>query len=318
MKIKNKIITACLTASAAVSSIMLLNKWIFLSSDKGVLPRNRLYYNWRFGSVSYRVSGKGKPLLLIHDLLPGSNDAEWNPIIEKLSASHMVYSLDLLGFGRSDKPAITYTNYLYVQLITDFIKSVIGRRTDVIASGSSSSIAVMSCCNDNSLFDRMILVNPDSPKKAGQIPDHHSKMQKLLIDCPIIGTLLYNIMMSRLFLSKEFTKHYFSSRLCFYKELLCSFHEAAHLGGSSSKYIYSSIIGNYTNFSFSHKISEIDNSLLLIGGAMEESISDTIQYYKELNPAIENAYLKGCRHFPQIEKPEDFLQLCQIFLSSTI
>ncbi len=317
MKIKNKIITACLTTSAAISSVALLNKWIFLSSDKGILPRNRLSYNWRFGSVSYRVSGNGKPLLLIHDLIPGNSDIEWNSIINKLSDSHTVYSLDLLGFGRSDKPAITYTNYLYVQLITDFIKSIIGRRTDVIASGSSSSIAVMSCCNDTSLFDRIILVNPDSPKKAGLIPDKHSKIQKFLIDCPVIGTLLYNIMMSKSFLKKDFLEHYISSAY-FYKDLLCSFHEAAHLGGSYSKYVYSSIVGNYTNFSFSHKISEIDNSLLLIGGAMEESITETIQYYKELNPALENTYIRGSRHFPQIEKPEDFLQLCQIFLSSAI
>lgn len=317
MKVNNKIITACLTASAAVSSIVLLNKWIFLSSNKGLLPRNRFSYDWRFGSISYHVSGKGKPLLLIHDLLPGSSDIEWNSLVEKLSISHTIYSLDLLGFGRSDKPAITYTNYLYVQLITDFIKSVIGRRTDVIASGSSSSVAVMSCCNDHALFDRMILVNPDSPKIAGQIPNKRSKMQKFLIDCPVFGTLLYNIMMSKLFLNKDLSKHYLSAS-CRQNDLVCSFHEAAHIGGCRSKYIYSSIIGNYTNFSISHKISEIDNSILLIGGMMEESITDTIQYYKELNPAIESSYMKGCRHFPQIEKPEDFLQLCQIFLSSTI
>ena len=46
-------------------------------------------------------------------------------VIDKLAENHAVYALDLLGCGRSEKPKITYTNYLYVQLISDFIKNVI-------------------------------------------------------------------------------------------------------------------------------------------------------------------------------------------------
>ena len=64
--------------------------------------------------------------------------------------------MDLLGCGRSEKPNLTYTNYLYVQLISDFIQSEIGHRTDVIATGSSSSLIVMACANRSELFDLLI------------------------------------------------------------------------------------------------------------------------------------------------------------------
>ena len=63
--------------------------------------------------------------LLIHDLTPSSSAYEWSKMIDELAESHTVYALDLLGCGRSDKPSITYANYLYVQLITDFAKQVI-------------------------------------------------------------------------------------------------------------------------------------------------------------------------------------------------
>ena len=53
--------------------------------------------------------------------------------------------MDLLGCGCSDRPKITYTNFLYVQLITDFIKAVIKQPTDVLTSGLSGSFAVMAC-----------------------------------------------------------------------------------------------------------------------------------------------------------------------------
>ena len=52
---------------------------------------------------------------------------------------HTVYTIDLLGFGRSEKPNLTYTNYLYVQLVTDFIQNIIGEKTDIIASNESIS-----------------------------------------------------------------------------------------------------------------------------------------------------------------------------------
>lgn len=316
MKTKNKIITACLVTSATVSSIALINKLIFLSSNKGYLStRSRLSYEWRFGNISYTKNGSGKPLLLIHDLVPGNSDTEWNNILKKLSEKHTVYTLDLPGFGRSDKPAMTYTNYLYVQLITDFVKSVIGKRTDVIASGSSAGIAVMTCCNDKSIFDRIMLVNPDSVRYTSQIPGKKTRILKFLIDCPVIGTMLFNIMMSKAFLRKEFASRYFANPGYFNRNLLDSFYESAHLGGYSAKYIYSSIIGYYTNFSLSHKLAEIDNSIYIAGGTKEPGIKETIDEYQSLNPAIESSFIEGSKHFPQIEKPEEFFQLCEIFFA---
>ena len=65
----------------------------------------------------------------------------------------MVYTIDLLGCGRSEKLNMTYTNYLYVQLISDFIKSEIGHRVNVIATGEAASIPVMACANNPELFD---------------------------------------------------------------------------------------------------------------------------------------------------------------------
>lgn len=319
MKTKNKIITACLITSATAASMALINKLIFLSSDQGCLARtNRLSYDWRFGNISYTRQGKGKPLLLIHDIIPGNHDIEWKNILKDLSETHTVYTLDLLGFGRSDKPGMTYTNYLYVLLITDFIKSVIGKRTDVIASGSSAGIAVMTCCNDNSLFDQIMLVNPDSFQKTAQIPSKRNKMGKLLIESPIIGTMLFQIMMSKVSLKKELSAKYFANPSYFNRDLVNAFHESAHRGGYNAKFIYSSINGMYTNFNISHKLAAIDNSIYIVGGRKEDSIENTIAEYQNLNPAIESFMIEGSKHFPQIEKPKEFLQLCQIIFHTAI
>lgn len=315
MKNRYKLLTGCAIAGFTAGSIALMNKLIFVTATvKEILPKSRiLTFDWRFGKVCYTKRGQGKPLLLIHDMIPGSSDCEWKDVVTSLASHHTVYTMDLLGFGRSDKPAITYTNYLYVQLISDFIKTVIGKRTDVIASGSSSSLVIMSCCNDSSLFDKIMLVNPDTLLKTNQIPSKRTKLLKLFIECPIVGTLVYNIMVSNYFIRQDFYNSYFASPYTLTNGLQKSYHEAAHLGGSNAKYIFSSLKGNYTNFSISHKINEIDNSIYIVGGARESYIEQTINDYQELNPIIESSLIEHAKHFPQIEKPEEFFQLCSIF-----
>ena len=72
---------------------------------------------------------------------------------------------DRLGCGRSDKSSITYTNFVYVQMISDFIKKIIGQKTDVITSGFSGSFVTMACHNEKELFNKIMLVNPDVYKR---------------------------------------------------------------------------------------------------------------------------------------------------------
>lgn len=92
------------------------------------LPSGGKYYHWKYGNIYYTKSGKGKPVLLIHDLDPTASSYEWKAVTKKLAENHTVYAIDLLGCGRSEKPNMTYTNYLYVQLMNEFISNVINEK----------------------------------------------------------------------------------------------------------------------------------------------------------------------------------------------
>ena len=96
------------------------------------------YYHWKHGNIYYKKIGKGSPLLLIHDLNASSSVFEWSEVVRQLSVNRTVYTPDLIGCGKSDKPPIVYTNYFYVQMIQDFVKDIIGEKTDVMATGLSS------------------------------------------------------------------------------------------------------------------------------------------------------------------------------------
>lgn len=112
------------------------------------------YYEWRFGKIRYSKKGSGTPLLLLHDLTVGSSAYEFHKVLDSLAEKHEVYALDFLGYGLSDKPNMTYTNYLYVQLVNDFIKNIIGKKADIIATGDAAPVAVMVCHNDPDVINK--------------------------------------------------------------------------------------------------------------------------------------------------------------------
>ncbi|KAL2332585.1 hypothetical protein Fmac_013798 [Flemingia macrophylla] len=60
-------------------------------------------WNWRGYSIRYQHAGNNGPaLLLVHGF--GANSDHWRNNISVLAQSHQVYSIDLIGYGYSDKP----------------------------------------------------------------------------------------------------------------------------------------------------------------------------------------------------------------------
>ena len=162
LTMKNKLKSCAILATLGAITIHLINKTLIEMATKDSLLNSSEgnYYDWRFGKIYYRKQGNGKPLLLLHDLDAESSGVEWKKVAAILAEKHTVYTVDLLGCGRSEKPNITYTNFLYVQMLTDFIKHIIGEKADVVATGESAAIAVMACGNDENVIGKICMVNP--------------------------------------------------------------------------------------------------------------------------------------------------------------
>lgn len=313
---KNKLLTLLALSSSAIAATALINRYIrFAATSKNLLENPQSFcYHWRFGDIHYTKTGTGKPLLLIHDLDAASSGYEWSQVIPMLKEIYTVYTLDLIGCGRSEKPCLTYTNYMYVQLISDFIKSEIGHRTDIVATGGSASFAIMACNNSPELFDRLLLSNPESILSCSQLPGKYAKIYKALLDFPVIGTLLYHIATSKKQLQETFATHYFYNPYSTKAAYLNAYHEAAHLG-QSPKSTYASVHCNYTKCNIVNALKKIDNSIYLLGGAGIDGMKDLLQEYAIYNPAIEYALISGTRFLPQLENPAAFVSNVNTFFT---
>lgn len=315
-KVRNFLILTTLTTVAIYG----INKFISITSVmKNLLKTDHgRFFNWKYGKIYYTKSGKGSPILLIHDLNPASSSAEWEKISKFLSKNHTVYILDLLGCGRSEKPNLTYTNFLYVQLVTDFIKDVIQEKTSLVSMGRSGSFSIMSCNMEPEYFDKIILINPEKLNDLAKTPDKVTNVLKFLIEMPIIGTFIYNIIYSNTFVKKLFTEKYYINAHLADTETTDTYYESAHLDNSKGKYLLSSICANYTNINIAHALKKISNSIYIICSKENADSESIITSYSEYNSSIKSAYVEHSKYLPQMEAPEQLLQHIESFLSSTL
>lgn len=280
-----------------------------------LINSNNKYYEWRFGKIRYNKKGSGTPLLLLHDLTVGSSSYEFNKITDTLAENHEVYTLDFLGYGLSDKPNMTYTNYLYVQLVNDFIKNVIGKKTDIVATGDAVPIAVMLCHNDPEVIHKLLFINPQSLYKLNQIPSKETRTMKLIMEIPILGTFIYNLYTSRSSIKEEFEKEYFYNKNKIKEEYITAYTEAAHRNDYCSKYSYTSYLGRYLNTNIIHALKEINHSIYIIGGEEKLENKTIVDNYKYYNGSIEASFIEKTKQLPHMERPTEFLKTLNTYLN---
>lgn len=317
MSWKKKLAAGTILAGAATVTIHMINKMIYFSATLDNLLSNPSgsFYEWKFGKIYYTKKGEGKPILLIHDLNTCSSSYEWNKVVDELSKSNTVYCMDLLGCGRSEKPCLTYTNFLYVQLITDFIKHVIGEKTDVIATGESGAFTIAACKNDSSIIEQIIMVNPYKLELLSKIPTKRTKIVTWLINLPIVGTFLYNILNKRDNIESLFINNYYYNTDKIDEEILKTYYEAAHSGDSSSKYLFASLKGSYTTINIPFCLQELNNSIYIIAGKENPFYKEYAEEYKVILPSIEIIDFEEAKYLPQLENPEDFIEQVNILFS---
>lgn len=166
--------------------------------DTGLSGESRAY-EWRRGRVCYRLAGpeNAPPLLLVHGIYATSSGWEMRKLHEHFRAGYRVYTPDLLGFGLSDHPAISYDDDLYVQLIGDFVRDVVGARTAVIASSLGGSFVVAAAAAHPELFGPLVLIEPVGIQQLARESGRPGEVVYALFRSQVLGEFLFNLLASK-------------------------------------------------------------------------------------------------------------------------
>ena len=295
-------------------TLHLINQYIKInvSQNKSFDYIPDLYYNWKFGEISYTKQGKGKPILLIHDLTTYSSGYEWHKVINTLSENNTVYCIDLLGCGNSDKPNILYTNFLYVQLITDFIENVIGDKTTVAATGESATFVLAACGNKKDIIDKVIMINPMDINILTKSPNKLSSLITKIINLPILGTFIYNIFSRKSKVKSLFENDYYNNYTFEEDDIAKVYYESAHSDGS--KHLFASLSGFYTTINIAHIMQSLKNNITIIIGDELDEYKDIAEEYQDILPFIKVFKIKETKYLPQLENPEEVAEIISSLL----
>ncbi|HEY9662437.1 MAG TPA: alpha/beta fold hydrolase [Allocoleopsis sp.] len=180
-------------------------------------PPTGAYWQWRGHSIHYVKAGEPQshrpPLLLVHGF--GASTDHWRKNLVGLSQDFEVWAIDLLGFGRSAKPAIEYSGELWRDQLHEFIAEVIGRPA-VLAGNSLGGYASLCVAAQRPMSaSGLVLLNCAGPFTPPEPMPEPSPMQKFLTQGmrsvllqPIPSFLLFQYVRQKSVIRKTLQKVY--------------------------------------------------------------------------------------------------------------
>ena len=270
-------------------------------------------FEWRGRRISFTKRGSGPPLLLIHGIHAAAWSYEWHDNVDNLASRNTVYTIDLLGFGRSDRPAIRYSARLYISLISDFVHQVIGQPCVLVATSLSGAYAIVLGARDPERFPAIALIAPTGLVRLNKQAGVSNEAGRLAVETPIVGTAMFNALVSKRSLRYYLEKTYADDSIVT-DDLVDIYYWTAHQRGA--RHAPAAFISGHLNIDVRHALRRLTQPTLLIWG--EEGSAAPIEEYRgfrAIKPDMEMAVLTPAGDLPHDERPDDFNVILSTWLT---
>jgi pimeloyl-ACP methyl ester carboxylesterase len=270
-------------------------------------------FDWRGRRIAFTRRGKGPPLLLIHGIHSAAWSYEWHDNVDYLARTNTVFTVDLLGFGRSDRPAIRYSARLYISLISDFVDQVIGDPCVLVATSLSGAYAIVLGARDPQRFPAVALVAPTGLIRHNRPAGLVGEAGHMAVEAPIVGTAMFNTLVSRRSIRNYLEKVYADDSVVT-DDLVEIYYWTSHQRGA--RHAPGAFIAGQLNIDVRQALRRLSQPTLLIWGEqgavspMEESRS-----FRALKADLEMSLLSPAGDLPHDERPDDFNVILSTWLN---
>lgn len=247
-------------------------------------------------NINYIVEGtNGSKVLLLHGW--GANLTLFNNIIKCLSKNHIVYSLDMPGFGESGLPDKAWNVDDFVDFIIDFIKEMKIEKLSILGHSHGGRIIIKMASRKNLPFEIEKLILVDS---AGIV---HKRSLRKRLRIRTYKTLKYLV-------SNKLVSKFFPNALDKLKE---HFGSADYKG---SKPIMRESMVKVVNEDLTNLLPEIKKPTLIIWGTKDEDTpySDA-EVMEKLIPDSGIVKVEGAGHYSFLYNPVLVNSVLENFLS---
>lgn len=269
-----------------------------------------------YGTVFYTVRGEGPSLLLLHGIYAGASSFEWKEVFQPLSERFRVYAVDLLGFGKSDKPEGPYTADLMEAVIEDFVRHVAGCGTLAIANSLSAAWCLHLSAYHPELFGGLVVVNPTGLHTLADPPGERARRRYQLLSTPLLGEAFYDAVAShtsiRYYLQE---KTFFNPRLVD-DAMVRHYWTAAHQPGAEIG--VRSFLSGVLNRSIADVLPQIRTSLGILWGAhnaFQDLLTEAEGFAKRAPRALSRVF-ENAGGLPQVEDPQSFTRFALDFFEA--
>lgn len=298
-------IAACLAGLALARPLRRIPYADLANALDGEVGGERHTYHWRLGAVSYRVTGEGTPLVLLHGINAAASTFEVRENFGPLGQSFRVYAPDLLGFGLSDRPRLRYTAETYVELLSDFLREVVGAPAHLVASGPSGAFAVRAARQYPEAVRSLVLICPTGIERLSNQPALARRLGDLLLSLPLVGPHVFALLVTRP------SVRYFLRTIAYHQrsKVTPDVVEAYHRSGQrpGAKWAPQAFIGGRLNLHIADDFSQLQQPILLVWGRQAKANPlATAPAFLERNPRAVLKVFDDARLVPHDEQADAF------------
>lgn len=267
---------------------------------------------WRGHRLAYTVRGEGPPVLLLHSIGYWSWSYEWRHNVDILAQQFTVYTLDLLGFGRSDRPAVGYSARLYRSLVTDFATRVVRAPVALVAAGLSAAYAVELAAADPGRFPIVVLSTPPGLTALREPASTGDVAGRRLASTPVLGTAAWNARVTRASLRRMLEATYYRDGQVTDEVVDVAF-ETVHQPGA--KHAPTAWLAHQLALDVRPALRRLLQPTLLVWGAQAEQHPVEESFgYRALKRDLRVAILDPAGDLPHDERPAEFNEVVLDFL----
>ncbi len=270
-------------------------------------------FEWRDRRIAFTRRGEGPPILFIHGIHAAAWSYEWRDNVDYFARRNTVYTLDLLGFGRSERPPLRYSARLFISLISDFVAQVINAPCTLVASSLAGAYAIVLAARDPHRFPALALIAPTGLVRLNQPATVSGDAGRFAIDAPVAGTAAFNALVSRRSLRHFLRKAYADDTLVT-PEMIEAYYANSHQRGA--RHAPAAFLSGHLNIDVRQALRRLTQPGLLVWGE-QGSITPVEEFrgFRALKPDFEMSVLSPAGDLPQHERADDFNVILSAWLN---
>ena len=274
-------------------------------------------WSWQHAGGTHRIAwtrrGRGSHVLLVHAIHAAAWSYEWRHVVDRLAERHTVWTLDLLGFGRSDRPDVRYTSALYVALLDAFTREVIDAPCALVGSSLSAAYTVALAARDARRFPALVVVTPCGITHLASTPGPGNDVAQRLIASPLVGTAFFNALVStpslKFFLDKAYATPGWAT-----PELVAAHWRTAHQPGA--RFAPAAFVGFALNLNVRDAARRLEQPVLVTWGDRAKEVPRTeLEAYQTEIPHAEVVRFADSASLPHDERAERWAATVLDFLA---